>query len=317
MADEATLEDTQAAPTLLDGERGESGATGPETGSPPTSSTPPAEPVVAGPWIKEDGSFVQDWTQHLPDDVKQEATQMKLGERVKSVADLARFTVNSQRLIGKKGVIPPTEKSTPEEISEYRKALGVPESIEGYQVKPEKLPEGIEWSDADAKPFLEIAHKYHAPPGLMKELVAAHVNRQAQLAERMNYAQGQILQQKYDQGIAELNHAWGKKFEVNRRRVEEACIAKGCPTDDPGLLSPNIVKLILNLRDDISDSRFVAASGGGGGGAGTGDPEAIANDIIFNKENPLYSRYHAQDPQITSQVEGLFKEASRLRNLRK
>ena len=280
---------------------------------PETTSTP--EPVVSGPWIKDDGTFVSDWTQHLPEDVRGEATGMKLGERVKSVADLARFTVNSQRLIGKKGIIPPSEKSTPEEVSEYRRAMGVPETIEGYNVKPEKLPETLEWKDEEVKPFLEIAHRNNIPPKAMKELVAAHVAQQTQFAERMNYSQNQLLQKKFDDGIKDLQHTWGKNFDTNTKKVQEALMAVGCPLDDSGLISPNVVKAILNLRDMVSDDRFVSGSAATPAG-GSGDPEQRALAIINDKDNPDYAKYHSRDPQTTAKVEALFKEGARLKQRR-
>ena len=46
----------------------------------PTEGTG-AEKVVAGPWINNDGSFAPDWTTRLPEDVRDEAIQMKLGNR--------------------------------------------------------------------------------------------------------------------------------------------------------------------------------------------------------------------------------------------
>ena len=309
------LEPGKSEPARDAGDSTSSDVGGSQTQAPAPSATP-AQQVVSGPWINEDGSFVSDWTSRLPEDVREEATQMKLGDRVRSVSDLARVTVNAQRLAGKKGVIPPSEKSTPEEISEYRKVMGVPETIDGYKVKPEKVPEGMEWKDEDAKPFLEIAHKYHAPPALMKELVAAHVARQAQLAEQMTYTQTQLLQKKYDEGIADLNHAWGKKFSDNRDRVVQACLAKGCPPNTSGLLDPNVVKLVLNLRDDISDEKFVSASGGGGTAYGTIDPGQLALSIVNDKSNPDYEKYHNLDPQTTTRVEALFREASRLKERR-
>lgn len=237
---------------------------------------------------------------------------MKLGDRVRSVTDLARFTVNNQRLIGKKGIIPPDEKSTPEQVSEYRKQMGVPETIEGYQVKPETLPEGIEWNDVDTKPFLEIAHKYHAPAGLMKELVAAHISRQAQLAERMNFAQTEMLQKKYDDGTANLQAAWGRKYETNVKEVQRALTAVGCPTDTPGLIDPLVVRAFLDLKNMVSDERFVAAAGSSPAFAAV-DPEHLALAIVHDKDNPDHAKYHNRDPQTTAKVENLFREAARLK----
>jgi len=52
---------------------------------------------------------------------------------IKSIDDLFHQHANAQVVIGKKGVIIPTEKSTPEEVQNFRKTLGIPETPEGYE----------------------------------------------------------------------------------------------------------------------------------------------------------------------------------------
>lgn len=58
---------------------------------------------------------------------------------------------HSQSLIGRKpeGLQVPTEASTPEQMQEWRKAIGVPETVDAYKIEP------AQWADDD-KPFADL-----------------------------------------------------------------------------------------------------------------------------------------------------------------
>lgn len=322
MADESNSTGTLISP--------DPGTGSDQSGAPPAgAATPPGEgtqgalgaqssaesgtQVVEGPWIKEDGTFVADWHKHLPPDVQPEAEQMKLGERVRSVTDLARFTINAQRLVGKKGVFIPNEKSPPEEVAEYRKALGIPDSTEGYQIKPEKLPDGMSWDDNDAKQFVEIAHRNHIPPRAMKELVNAHVARQAELGKRMQQAQINVLQSKHDAGMADLKASWGRDFDNNIIAVKQAAIATGTSLESPGFIDPAMAKMVLRLKSMISDDKFISAGTASSSALNSVDPGRLALAITTDKNHPDYAAYHSGNKDMENKVEALFREAERIK----
>lgn len=65
-------------------------------------------------------------------------------KNIKSSDDLFNQFANTQKLLGKKGVMVPGEKATPDEISAYHKALGVPDTEDGYDFP---VPDGYEIDD--------------------------------------------------------------------------------------------------------------------------------------------------------------------------
>ena len=285
----------------------------PQTPPPSTpAEAPPPSSAVAGPWIKQDGSFVSDWTH--ADDIKQIASnpeELKTLAKYGTVKDLARGLVHANRLIGQKGVLLPSEHSTPEEVAEYRKATGVPEKIEEYQVKPEQLPEGIQWDDNYAKPFVEIAHKNNIPPRVMKQMVEAHIQMEQQRGQATIAVAQQQAEQKYRQDLGSLQQAWGKDFEFNRRKVVAAAEAEGCPIDDPGFMSPNMCKLIFNLARSRREDSSVSPTAVGSGMT----PGERARDIQNNPDNPDYSAYRGigrePDPAVQNKVRALLVEEER------
>lgn len=80
-----------------------------------------------------------------------------------------------QRLIdltekSKDMVVIPKENATPEETAAYRKALGIPESPEGYELEEINLPEGMARDELLRKKFLDTAHQLHFTPAQVSGL---------------------------------------------------------------------------------------------------------------------------------------------------
>lgn len=105
--------------------------------------TPPVTPPAAAKgFTADDGNFQDGWLDRLPPEL--EGGKITLG-KYRTLPDLAKAHINLQELLGKKStaINIPGEGATPEEISGYRKAIGAPEKVEDYKLKPEKLPDGV------------------------------------------------------------------------------------------------------------------------------------------------------------------------------
>jgi len=107
--------------------------------------------------IDENGAFTEKFTTKLPEmlgdnfyndpDTKQQPT--KMFDNIKDMKTLVNAVANGQRTISKgeaafaektKGMVKiPSEKATPEEIATYRKAMNVPETVDGYELS---VPDG-------------------------------------------------------------------------------------------------------------------------------------------------------------------------------
>ena len=215
--------------------------------------------------------------------------------------------VHAQRLVGKKGIFLPDEKSSPEQIAEFRKALDVPEKPEDYEVKPDNIPEGLEWNDDLAKQFIDIAHKHNVPKAAMKEMA-----RKFQEMETLRVQAGWEMAQaenkrRYDEGIRTLQAAWGNEMPKQIELVQRAAARYGAPVDSPGWSDPAIVKFIANMARSMSEDTFVSPNG-----AQMRSPYEMAMDIVQNPDNPEYKLYRGGHKPTQAKVEDLFKEAERL-----
>jgi hypothetical protein len=207
-----------------------------------------------------------------------------------------------EQLVGRKAqaVLPPTEKSTPEEVAEYRKAIGVPESPEGYNLKPEQLPEGITWDDNVAKKAAELAHKHNVPAAAMQEFMKFDMER----AALMNQAAAGMIEAQLEAGRSELQKVWGDKMPEKIELARRAAVTAGVDPTSQGFVDPQVVKAIVNLAEKLSDDKLVA-----GDQTGVTSTRARARDIMTNQANPLYARYQEGDAEVVDQVRRMLTSA--------
>jgi hypothetical protein len=219
-----------------------------------------------------------------------------------NVEALAKSYDVAQRALGRKAqaVVPPTEKSTPEEVAEYRKALGVPESPEGYQLKPEQLPEGVTWDENVAKRAAELAHKHNVPAAAMQEFMKFDMER----AALMNQAAAGMIEQQLEAGRAELQRVYGDKMPEKIELARRAAVTAGVDPSSQGFVDPQVVKAIVNLAEKLSDDKLVA-----GDQTGVSSTRARARDIMTNQSNPLYARYQEGDAEVVDQVRRMLTSA--------
>jgi hypothetical protein len=218
------------------------------------------------------------------------------------VESLSKSYQGLEQLLGKKAnaIVPPSEKSTPEEIAAYRKAIGVPESPEAYNLKPEQLPEGVVWDENVAKRAAELAHKHNIPASAMTELMKFDMER----AALMNQAAAQMIETQLETGRAELQAVWGDKMPEKIELARRAAVTAGVDPTSQGFVDPQVVKAIVNLAEKLSDDKLVA-----GDQTGASSTRARARDIMTNQANPLYSRYQEGDAEVVDQVRRMLTSA--------
>ena len=218
------------------------------------------------------------------------------------VESMAKGFNGLEQLLGKKAnaIVPPNEKSTPEEISAYRKAIGVPESPEAYNLKPEQLPEGVTWDDNVAKRAAELAHKHNVPAAAMQEFMKFDMER----AALMNQAAAQMIETQLETGRAELQKVWGDKMPEKIELARRAAVTAGVDPTSQGFVDPQVVKAIVNLAEKLSDDKLVA-----GDQTGASSTRARARDIMTNASNPLYTKYQEGDAEVVDQVRRMLTSA--------
>ena len=283
--------DTSSEQSLLD-----TGADSPNADS--SASSQPAAETNTQPsagWVNPDGTFGDKWLDALPEDAKDYKDTLA---KYKSVPDMAKALANANALIGKKlGV--PNEKSSPEEVAAFRKALGVPDTLDDYKFAPDALPEGMTWNDDFAKPFAEIAHKHNVPPGAMKALANQFAHYEKVKLESLQAT----FDKQRAEAIGSLQKEWGTEFGKNIDLVKNAAKMVGVNASSHGFSDPEVVRGYARLVQLISEDKM----GRGMQSAELMTGQARAMDIMRNAENPLHQRYKDGDREIAALVTSLLK----------
>ena len=254
-----------------------------------TSETP------AEPQVTETPTSESTWRDSLPDELKAD----KSLEKFKDVNSLAKSYLEAQKATSKalnaKGVIIPGENASPEEISEYRKALGIPESPDGYELESPSLPEGMVVDEAKAKKLAEIAHSKGISKEAFQELAKAFNAEEIARFEAMQQEQAQ----KIKDATIEMKKEWGRDFDKNLAQAESAIVnifgedfnkflqETGLGND------PRVVRGMFKASQNMSEDKLVTKS----------SPKTFEKysweGLVSMK---MDDRYHARDPLFMKQV---------------
>ena len=272
--------DTSTAPA------GEAAATPASITSTPTSLLNTAPAAAENPGQPAAAAEKPEW---LPDKYWREGKA--------DYESMAKSHSGLEKLLGRKAqaVVIPNEKSTPEEMAEFRKALGIPEKADDYlgSLKPQALPEGVQFDEGMAKAAAELAHKHNIPPAAMKELAALQINH----VQAMAQASEAMVMQQLDAGRQQLQGEFGEKFGEKLELAKRAAITAGIDPTSRGFADPAMVKLALWAAEQIAEDKLVSSNA---------SPMQVgkdrAMDIIRNPDNPMHRRYHDGDEDVVRQV---------------
>ena len=191
------------------------------------------EPIGADQFLDDNGMFKEGWLDHLSEDLRDNPTL----KTTKDVQGLSSQLVNTMAKIGKDKIVKPGEGAGEDEIAAYHREISGVATVDDYTLKaPDKMPEGIAWSDDLAtrvktaafesgvsdKALGRISSEYHAFLGEMAEA--------ARTEER-------LAAEKADQQLhRELGPAYDPKMKA-AGDVVRAAAAKACTmTNDESLI---------------------------------------------------------------------------------
>lgn len=300
-----------------------SGGGAPPAGGTPPAGTPPAGTPPAGGTqppaggngefkfasiLSDDGnSFKQGWTETLPDELK--PAKDTLG-RYKNPIEALRGLHNANVKMGKMAdaVLLPNEKSTPEEIAEFREKAGIPQKPEDYGVKkPDNLPAGVQWDDEKTKTYVATLHKHNASPALVKELVALRVADEVANLQAVEEGGKAFIQQ----GLETLRKEWGGEFDSNIKKAEAVVNhyseKTGLKLDHVAFQFPEVIRFVAAIHKDyMGESKRIE-----GGGITGNDPANEARLIQTDESHPMHKRYMNGEPSAVEHVRGLLMRAEK------
>ena len=169
-----------------------------------------AAPVVDNAWLSSVPENLRDNDVLKGHASLPEALQEYVDLKVKSVGMIAK----------------PTEKSTPEDIAAYRKAIGVPDAVDGYEVgKPENWPKDEQGNDMylfdDYLPLKENMLKVAHEKGASKEVAESMWKTQMDFIVKSYENFEEYKTQQLAEKTEKLEKYWGQNLPKNKAETIE------------------------------------------------------------------------------------------------
>ncbi len=160
---------------------------------------------------------IKSWKDSLGEDIRGNPVFSNIND----LDTLAKSYIHAQGLVGKKGLIPPTEKSTDEEWGQFYKALGQPD-MDKFEVN---APKEQAPSAEVMNKFKETAHKAGLLPKQAQGILDWFLNE-----EKVNVqAQTEAHKTAVDQEIGKLKAEWGQGYEKQAALATMAAKEVGGP----------------------------------------------------------------------------------------
>lgn len=224
--------------------------------------------------VKTDAPPEPMFKQYIPE----EAKGAPFWEKITDDASLVKAYINAQGLIGKKGVILPGEKDSPEIWGEFYKALGRPDSPDDYKVpKPAEFPAGFQYDESREKNFKEISHKLGLNPAQVKGLYEWGVGNEVEgfkiYMDTFTTVDGLGLVPKqwvedHDKVVESFKKELGDKYDQMMKKAEIAVLQFGGKElqefmDKTGFGdNPALIRAFIKIADaTLTEDDFVSGKG--------------------------------------------------------
>jgi hypothetical protein len=255
-------------------------------------------------YIDKNGEFLPGWKEGLIDQ-----SQWKEGfyDQVKGVKGLLKIALDTKKMMGKKTIVPLSDKSTPEEISEYRRAHGItgkynytpPKDIELLDMSPEAMaPAFVELDKVHLtqKQFDVVNGIYAKNIQMLQQAVTANDKTEFDEAERIIRAESG---DNYDSDL----HLVNRVIDENTANWSEEKRVKLLEALNESPLKPYIYSFIKEVGSKFVEHKLIADAEATMGPA---DLEALiheemATSAYKNRSDPAHK-------QSVVKVQRMFQE---------
>jgi hypothetical protein len=224
-------------------------------------------------------------------------------QNTKDPESFFKFVDNLNTTIGKKGVIVPGEKATPEEMRAFHSALGVPAKPEEYEfvdIEELKGSKRIPETDAAVK---KIMHEAGIPKESAKKLQAGFEKFMFQAHKKM-LDENKVLDEAFDAATTKL---FGDKKEVAIANAKKL-ISENTPPEIIPIIDKldNNSLLILTATLEGITKKYIKedgfSGGPGAGGSGAETYEGLSAQQRELMKNPAFTNYnHADHEKVMAQ----------------
>jgi len=229
--------------------------------------------------------------------------------KYKSADGLLKGAANLISFAGRKveGVSVPNEGSTEHEVAEYRKAIGVPESPTSYEIQPENMPEGLEWSDEVGGFWQGKFHELGIGQDQAAQIAQAYSDftgiQLEQAKETLSSNENQHLEGMRDA----VKKEWGDNYDRNMEAAVSMATVMNFDFDNAddmaAIRNPKVLNMLLNQHSSLQEGALPKGGEATSNAKGSRD---MANELLMK-----YPNMSAAPTEVQSRYVTLRKLASR------
>jgi len=268
-----------------DSDAGDDGASG-------EAAQPPEEPK---------GAWPDDWRDRLS---KGDEKLLKQFGRYQSPEAVGEALIAAQRKIRSGDLVPKlSDKADEKEIAEYRKQMGIPDKVSGYDLKLESGRVVGEEDKPFVDEFLAKAHASNMTPGQVQATIDYYLeNREKQAQARIDLDEEQRIST-----LNELEEEWGPQTKGYKNRIanlltkipeasREALMNARLPDGTAVFNNADILRGLLAIDLELDPAGTVIA-GGGDPMRGVDEEMAGIEKVIrtkrseYDKDEKMQARY--------------------------
>jgi hypothetical protein len=269
--------------------------------SPPQGAGGNAAAVPPGAGNNPPGPAATDWRSSLPKELQEDASIKKFSD----VSTLAKSYINAQKLIGADKIAIPGDSSTEEDWTNAYRKLGLPETVDKYDVK---FKEGVSLDKEFMDKFKAEAFKAGVLPKQAQALASLFSDMNL-TAEKV--VQGEI-QKKFAKDVEDMKKEWGNSYDLNISRAKKvlnelggAEVIKSLNTSGVGA-NKDFLKLMAKVGETLyAEHKFVENQGA----ASTLAPADIDKEIRRVQADPAYmNKNHPNHKALVEEVQALYQQ---------
>jgi hypothetical protein len=249
-----------------------------------------------GGGIFEGSTETPEWINSLPEDIRTPEAiptfSKYKGETDDDYAKVPKSLLKShievQRMVGKKGVIIPDEKSTTQEREAFYEALGRPKSPQDYGFKkPDGIPDELGITDEKIKEYAETLHGLGLSKSQAAKLFDVEVNR----AKAEHEASLKQAKETHEKAIAEYKKQYGEDFQKVDSAITQAVKTVGGDELANFLISTGLrdVPVLMNAFKKVSD---MMGEHGFKDGSRSVEEEVTEEKLMEMMKDPRYNGGH-------------------------
>lgn len=264
-------------------------------GGNPAPAAAPAQAPAAPPAAPVSINIPENWKEVIPEDIRQDPS---LGS-IKDIASLAKSYIHAQKLVGKDKIIIPDQHATDDDWKGVFKKLGLPESIDKYQIKADGFDEGF------LGKFKEFAYNNNLMPQQSEKLLSFYKD----FADESLKGSQEQTEQIRTEAVSGLKKEWGNAFEKNLA-IAQGALKQFADKDtlqyieESGLGNDTkMVKLFHQIGAKMGEDQFVGDAKKQSGFTPAEAQEKV-NNTLGNRQHPYWDKSH---PNHKNAVEEVFK----------